>query len=235
MSAGLLVIAVVVAAFILRFIPHYLSFNPALGRLSPAEHPWYFPVMVIHLLCGTVTLVACVLQVWPWLRRRHPRVHRVSGRVYVAAVWPAVAGAVVISVVWPFGPVSALSDIVHALLWLAATTYGFALGRQRRYADHRRWMLRSFALAMSNILNRVVGFPIQWVLAPHLATTFGGNQLALDQAVSACNSWLCWTLALIAMEWWLDRERNREPRSRPAPPAAEAVPAVLSGKDGGRA
>ncbi|MGV9382795.1 DUF2306 domain-containing protein [Nonomuraea sp. NPDC003707] len=207
------VLAIAVTIFVSLSIPRYLAFNPKLGRISPDEQPWFFPVLMTHILGATVAMVGCVFQVWPWLRRRHPRVHRVVGRAYVVAgVWPAATAAVVISVLWGFGPVSALSDIVLASLWFTVTTFGFVNARRGRYAEHRRWMLRSFTLTISIIFNRLLGFPIGMILANQLDTTFGGDKHALEQAVSASVTWLPWTLAFIFIEWWLDREQRHTVR-----------------------
>ncbi|TMR99676.1 DUF2306 domain-containing protein [Nonomuraea basaltis] len=226
------VLAAAVVVFLSLFIPRYLSFDPSVGRLSPAEHPLYFPVLMTHVLGATVAMSTCVLQVWPWLRRRHRRVHRYAGRIYVlAGVWPAAAGALVISVIWPFGPVSALSDIVLALLWFSVTTYGFVLARQGWYADHRRWMLRSFTLTISIIFNRILGLPIGMYLASQLDTTFMGNKHFMEQAASAAATWLPWTVAFITVEWWLDREQRRRPEPRLSPAdeelSADQAPAIV--------
>lgn len=213
---GLLVAAVIV--FIGVSVPRYLTFDPTEGRLSPSEHPLFFPVLLPHIFGGTVAMSCAVLQIWPWLRRRHIRVHRYAGRVYLfGGVLPASCGALVLASVWPFGPVSALSDIVLASLWLSVTTYGFVLARRRRYADHRRWMLRSFALTISIIFNRLLGMPIGLILSTQVDTMFGGNELAMQQAVSASSTWLPWTLAFITVEWWLDREQRRPARPRASP------------------
>ncbi len=215
-------LAAVVAVFLVLNVP--LAYDPALSRLPLAKFPFYFPLLVGHVTFATVAIATCVLQVWPWLRHRHPRVHRNAGRVYVASVWPTALSVIVISVAWPFGPVEGLSDVVHALMWVAATTYGFMLARQGRFADHRRWMLRSFALVMSNILNRIIGPLIGVIYATQLHTTFHGSHLVESQAVSASTSWLCWTVALIAMEWWLDGERRRTLSSRDGPARDRADP-----------
>jgi uncharacterized membrane protein YozB (DUF420 family) len=217
---ALIGLAVVVTAFVAIFIPKYLTFNANLGRLSPVQYPYYFPVMMVHVLTATVTITTCVLQVWPWLLRRHPRVHRWVGRMYVICVYPASLAAITISLLWAFSPVSGLSDIVHALAWMAATTAGYVYIRKGQFFYHRRWMLRSFMLTVSNILNRVVGLPIQAILAARLTTMFGGNEKAMMQAVAACDSWLCWTVSLIWLEWWMDRDFRRFGPGRRAVTAA---------------
>ena len=56
------------------------------------------------------------------------------------------------------GPVrrqSAGGEHDAGLLWFGTTLAGFRAIRQRRYADHRQWMLRSVALAFSIMAIRV--------------------------------------------------------------------------------
>lgn len=62
------------------------------------------------------------------------------------------------------------------------TIVGFRAIRQGRYADHRRWMIRSFAMAMNTVLSRIYA-PIAFIaLAPHCP-----GEAVLSQ-------------------WWLDRK-----------------------------
>ncbi|MBR8640627.1 DUF2306 domain-containing protein [Streptomyces tuirus] len=211
-AMGVLGFAVIV--FLSINIPKYFTFDPDLGRLSPEEHPLYFPVLLVHVFGAATAMGTCALQVWPWLRQRHPKIHRRAGRLYVCAgVWPAAVSAVVISVIWPFGPVSALSDIMLALLWFATTTMGFVFALRRRTADHRRWMLRSFALTISIIFNRLLGIPVSIYFAGRL-DMFDGNRHVMEQTVSGIVTWLPWTVAFITVEWWLDREQSRRAELR---------------------
>jgi uncharacterized membrane protein YozB (DUF420 family) len=213
-------LAAVVATFVGIVIPKYLTFDTALGRLPASKYPYYFPLLMTHVLTAAIAITTCVLQVWPWLRRRHPRVHRWVGSVYTVCVFPASISVIVISLLWGYHPVAGTSDILHALAWMIATAVAYVYVRKGEYFYHRRWMLRSFVLAVSNILNRVVGFAIQAVLAMQLDSTFGGDSEALKQAVVAIDSWLCWTVSLIALEWWMDRDFRRSGPGRRAVAAA---------------
>ncbi|GLW12367.1 hypothetical protein Misp01_74950 [Microtetraspora sp. NBRC 13810] len=55
-----------------------------------------------------------------------------------------------------------------ALLWLGSTAAGYRMARRRRFAEHRRWMLRSFALTFSIITNRIWGMIVVLTLGPSL-------------------------------------------------------------------
>ena len=52
------------------------------------------------------------------------------------------------------------------LLWVATTLAGYRAARQRRFADHREWMIRSFALAFSIVANRPWSIVCILVFAP---------------------------------------------------------------------
>jgi uncharacterized membrane protein len=227
-------LAVIVLILLLVALPRFLTFNAETacrnncGVQDFAKHPLFFPILMVHILSSTVALIACVFQVWPWLRSRRPRLHRYLGRAYVwAGVFPAAPTALVLAVVWgDGGPIALCSDGISAVLWLAITAYGYVLARRGWYADHRRWMLRSFALTSSTIVGGIVVAPIGLWLKPMLATTFAGNQAFLTQAWSGLNVWVAWVLPLLAVEWWLERDQLRSSARRRRREATKALDAV---------
>lgn len=203
--------AALVVAFLVFVWWRYYTFDPAKGRLSPDEHPWFFPMLILHIASSSLAVATSTLQIWPWLRRRHRRVHRISGRVYVlAGVYPAATTSVVLTLWWPTSPLVSFRDLFVSVLWVAITTYGFMLARQRRVADHRRWMLRSFALTTPlNILGPLIAFPVHMILQPQLNTWFEGNKDMLGQASAATRLWLSFAIVVVAVEWWLERDQLR--------------------------
>jgi uncharacterized membrane protein YozB (DUF420 family) len=218
--------AFVVVAFVAFSLPPYLTLDPALSRVPrPAEHAWHFPVLVAHVVFGSVAILTCVVQVWPWFRQRYPVAHRRIGRVYVlGGVLPAGVSAVAIGAVSPFGPLNQVGTVLMGLLWLAFTVAGFRMARQRRFVDHRRWMIRSFALTASIMSNRIWAVVAVVVYSPQLDTTFGGSEVALGQAVSGTAAWLGWVVPLLVAEWWLERGDARKRRTRRA---SERQPAAV--------
>jgi len=195
-------LALVVAVFLAYSVPPYLTLDPAQSRVpAPAGFAAHYWFLVAHITFGTVAIVGVVLQVWPWLRRTHPVVHRRVGRVYVfGGAIPAAVMAATIGAVSPFGPVVAAIDVVAALLWLGFTIAGWRAVRQRRFADHRKWMVRSFAMTMHTLLTRALS-PLGFlVVMPRIADK---TEMILSAAtVSGVLSVL--TLLLLS-QWWLDR------------------------------
>ncbi|HEX6501152.1 MAG TPA: DUF2306 domain-containing protein [Micromonosporaceae bacterium] len=212
--------SVALAAFtafvIMSVVPLWAGYiSSPRGRLSPAEHPWFFPVLILHVGASTVGLCTSIMQVWPWLRRKYPRVHRYTGRVYVfAGIYPAGVTAIVLTIFWPFSAVTTFGQDLLAVLWLSVTTYGFILARRGRTVDHRRWMLRSFALTASVMLNEILEPPIEAILRLQLHTRLAGSEDVLAQMANATDNWMGLTLSIIAVEWWLERDLLRRSARR---------------------
>jgi hypothetical protein len=235
--------AVVVVAFVAFSLPPYLTFDPAESRVPPPEGlAFYFPLLVAHVMFGSIAILTCGMQIWPWFRGRYPVAHRWIGRVYVfCGVIPASLSALVIGALSPFGPVARASNVLLASVWLACTITGYRMVRQRRYVEHRRWMIRSFALTASIITNRVWGVLFFVGLSPALQTTYGGNETALMRDIAGMTTWLGWTVPLLIAQWWLDRgdpatRRARNRRATAAKQSVQAADAVAQpAASGGRA
>ena len=203
---GLGVTALVCVVFLVLELPAYLGLDPARSRIPVRDdYPLHYPLLWAHIMFGSVALVTACLQIWPWLRRTHPRVHRWSGRAYlVGGVLPG--GIVVLGVapVSSTGFASAVGNTFLAVLWLATSIAGWRAARQRRYADHRAWMIRSVALTFSIVVNRfwvVVYVVLLMVLDP-------ADPELIPHAATA-SVWTSWIVNLLIAEWWILRTRRR--------------------------
>ncbi len=198
-------LAVLTVIFIGYAVRPYLTLDPARARIQPMPpHISYYPLLVTHIFLGSVALLAGCLQVWPWLRRSQPAVHRLGGRIYVAAALTASICVMIISPMGLHGANQRVANTMLALLWFGTTLAGFRAIRQRRFADHRRWMLRSVALAFSIVAFR---FWMLVIFAVFVPETFTGEEVdpaALDQAIGL-TSWVSWVVNLLIVEWWLHR------------------------------
>jgi uncharacterized membrane protein YozB (DUF420 family) len=196
-------LALVVAAFLAYSLPPYLSFDPAQSRVPTppgfAAHYWF---LVGHILFGSIAIGGVILQIWPWLRRTHPVVHRRVGRVYIfGGAIPSALMAMTIGFSSPFGPAAGVLNVFAALLWLGFTIAGWRATRQRRYADHRKWMVRSFAMTMNTLLSRVYA-PIAFL---SLSSSYP-DHVSLIQAASTASGTMSLLTLLLLSQWWLDRK-----------------------------
>lgn len=213
-------------AFLAFTLPPYLGLDPDQSRV-PIRFAWHYPVLVTHILFGSVALLAGCLQVWPWLRAHHPAVHRWSGRAYVfLGALPAGLASLSFAPLGAFGPNQQVANTTLALLWLGTTIAGYRMARQRRFADHREWMIRSFALAYSIVANRVWQIVCFAAFSPEVLAGRDPDPAAVAQAVGV-STWLSLVVNLLVAEWWLQRTRSRRRTGR-ATPAGEpvAVPKV---------
>ncbi|ASO20920.1 hypothetical protein FHR81_001888 [Actinoalloteichus hoggarensis] len=193
-------LVVVVLAFLAIAWPPYLTLDPARSLIVIREDSAvHYPLLVSHIVFGTVALVTVCLQLWPALRRRRPAVHRWSGRLYVFA--GALPSAVIAMVITPLSPAPSVGTTLGGVFWLVTTTMGFIRARQRRYRQHRRWMLFSFAFAINIVWGRV--FMI-------VLTMFGIDDPAVFAQIGLTAPWLGWVINVFLVQWWLNRTERRE-------------------------
>jgi uncharacterized membrane protein YozB (DUF420 family) len=204
----------VAAAFLAFSVPPNLTFDPANSRLAPPPgNDLYFPLLVAHVLFGTVAMVTACFQIWPAFRTRYRRGHRITGRIYVfAGALPAALTGLYIGWHTEAGPSVRVANLVGSALWLTVTIIGLRMARQRRFADHRRWMSRSFALAMSIVLSRVINVAATIALTPQVDTTFRGSEELMMFSATSIGVWLSPLLLLLVTDWVLER---RKPGTRP--------------------
>ena len=208
----------VTVAFLAFSVPRYLTLDPAQSRLSIREDaPLHYPTLVLHIVFGSVALLTSCFQVWPWFRARYPSIHRKMGRTYVfAGALPAAVLAIPVSLYGHTGFVGATGNLLLSALWLATTTAGFRMARQRRFQEHRRWMIRSFALGMSIVVNRLWGVLMIAVVVPLITTTQAEADALMMPAFTA-TVWLSWVVNLLIAEWWIERT-SRRPVRKPKEP-----------------
>ncbi|MCX4091647.1 DUF2306 domain-containing protein [Nocardia sp. alder85J] len=218
-SFPLTVFGIAAAVSVILLWTYFRVWDPSTARFSMRLHPVFFPLLLVHITGASVAMATCVAQLSPWLRRRHPRIHRYVGWVYVfgGAGMASGAGLILLSV-WPEPPLNEFSDIITGAIWFGATAAAYRFARQRRYADHRRWMLRSFAITASFPITLIFFIPLGWILRADAHSQFSASRLAFSEMRSGLNTWLSWIVPFLAVEWWMDRDLLR--RSRAARDAA---------------
>lgn len=216
----------VAGLFVAARLPFYLTFDTgdSLVELQSAFPETHYLMLSAHILFGSIALITCSMQVWTWLRRRHPKVHRVSGRLYVfAGVLPSGVFALVVSIMSVVGPAGKIGNVMLSLLWFGTTLAGYLAARRRDFQSHRRWMVRSFALCWSIVVNRVWIAILILVLLPFEESYYGGDTDALVEDVAVASIWMSWIVNLMIAQWWLDRRPGHRKRRHPATKVAAAA------------
>jgi uncharacterized membrane protein len=186
-------LGIAVISYLIYQLRPYVNLNQSTAPLPPHQgFSLYYDFLLVHISCATVAMSTVAFQLWPWLRRRHPRIHRTVGRIYVFTALPAAIAALVIVRFAP--PAGKVGVTMATLLWMGTTTTGFVMARRKRYVEHRRFMLYSFAIVVNNFWGVVI---VQAGLhAPfHIDLTY-----LLESA-----RWVGWTVNLMIVQWWLYR------------------------------
>lgn len=158
-----------------------------------AQRPW---AAWAHFLGGGVAIATGALQANTAWRNRHLVLHRWVGRVYVVAVAAAGLAALAMAPHASTGAVAASGFGLLAACWLLTTTLAVTAIRQRRIADHRDWMLRSYALTLAAVTLRL------YLPASQIA---GISFLIAYPAIA----WLCWVPNLLVAEWMVRTRHAR--------------------------
>ncbi|MCS7476405.1 DUF2306 domain-containing protein [Umezawaea endophytica] len=205
----------VTVAFLAFSVPRYLTLDPTRSLLPIRENaPLHYPALVLHIFLGSVALLASCFQVWPWFRSRYPSIHRLLGRAYVSTALPAAVLAIPVSIYGHTGFVGSAGNLLLSTVWFATTVAGFRMARQRRFQEHRRWMIRSFALGMSIVVNRLWGVLMIAVVVPLITSTDAEAEALMMPAFTA-TVWLSWVVNLLLAEWWIERTSRRRPTAAP--------------------
>ncbi|MCA0871614.1 DUF2306 domain-containing protein [Seohaeicola saemankumensis] len=188
-----LVIAIsslVVALVSFRFIPLGIeNAFPVLLANADANRG----VFMAHVIAASVALAVAVPQFLPDMRTRRPGLHRMTGRIYVAAILiGGLSGGALAIAAAPDRPVAGAGFGLLALAWLGVTGVALYLARTRQIARHRVWMIRSFALTFAAVTLRL---QLPLFFAAGLEYPEASNWVA----------WTCWVPNLIVAEWILRR------------------------------
>lgn len=167
-----------------------------MGMVTDAPERAVPVAFVIHAFSGGIALLIGPLQFRRQLLGKRPRLHRILGRIYVAAIWLASIDALISALFFDVTVMAKIGFIILAVLWFGSTTIGLQRIRRRQVAVHREWMIRSFALSFF-----FVTFSL-WV--PGLTSTTLPETISYPLAV-----FLSWSLNLLVAEIWIRQTRRR--------------------------
>ena len=142
--------AIAVAAVLHRMfaLAHPLTRGPAAAAELDADFTRKAVLTLVHIVAALVFVLLVPLQFSGTLRARHPRVHRWTGRI-VMALTPVIGLSALLLLVHPIGGIPEVTAILFFDgLFLFAMGRAFVLARQRRFPQHREWVIRGVAVAL---------------------------------------------------------------------------------------
>ncbi|MGA8112114.1 MAG: DUF2306 domain-containing protein [Actinocatenispora sp.] len=224
------VLAVATVATTLWVVSAYVPPDMATSRIPPRS-TLHYVLLVAHIFTAAVAAVSGTVQFWPWLRRRFPRLHRWTGRTYFfLGVFPSAVLAIPVSIYAPLGASNQAGLLALDVLWIITGVAGYRAVRQRRYADHRRWMIRNFALIWASLASRAWIPLMLLAIAPQEhSTTYHGDQLAIMHDLASGSAWLGLFSTVVIVEAYIQRRygvparRSADARRIPARPPAPST------------
>jgi hypothetical protein len=115
-----------------------------------------FPLRALtHMLIAPIALLAGPLQFIPSLRSRHPQVHRVLGRIYVAACVLAGAGGLATALHASGGPIAGWGFGILAVCWIGTTLGAWRAAVRRQLELHQLLMRLSYAMTFAAVTLRL--------------------------------------------------------------------------------
>lgn len=180
--------------------------------LAPAAAPTLAPEILanlfakpwlnIHIAGAATALLLGPFQFLSGLREKHWQLHRWMGRVYVVSCIVGGIGGFIMAFGSTAGPIATVGFATLSICWVTANVQAWRMVLARRFAEHRAWMIRSFAMTFA-----AVNLRIYVLLLPLTGLT--------DLQSYIATAWISWIPNLILVELYM-----RGAFRRHAPPTA---------------
>ncbi|KQO31628.1 hypothetical protein ASF10_21700 [Flavobacterium sp. Leaf82] len=157
-----------------------------------SQIPFYYPIFYAHVFSAIFVLLAGFFQFSSVLLKRFPATHRNIGKFYVFVVlFLSAPSGLFIGLFANGGLYSKISFVSLSILWFYFTLKGFTAIKNKNIAQHKAFMLRSFALTFSAITLRF------WKVI--LVYLFHPAPMDVYQIIA----WLGWIPNLLIVEYYL--------------------------------
>ncbi len=154
-------------------------------------------VLMAHISSSPIALLIGVWQLSAKRRANNIVLHQWLGRIYGLSILVGGISGLILAVNALGGPIAGWGFGLLAVIWMGVTINAIRLAIVGNYAEHRKWMIRSFALTFAAVTLRLylVGFMI------------AGFEYA---AASVYIAWMCWVPNLVFAEWWIGRKTREK-------------------------
>jgi hypothetical protein len=142
-----------------------------------------------HILTSAFVLLAGAVQFWPYFLAHFKSWHRRIGKMYVFIIIFISGPTGLIMSFYANGDWKAKSSfIILSTLWLLFTGLSFYYAVDKDFVEHRKFMIRSYALTLSAITLRLYA-----LVLPHFVFLEGRKEYAVL-------AWSSWTINLLVAE-----------------------------------
>jgi uncharacterized membrane protein len=167
------------------------------GHGSPDIKHRFFATAIAgwsHAFGGAIAALIGPFQLITRLRTAWPRVHAWMGRTYLLAVLAGGLAGLYFAPTSTAGTVGRVGFTTLAIFWLYSGTRAFLAIRRGNVQEHRRWMLRNYALTFGAATLRIE-LPLLII-----------SGLSFPAAYTLV-AWISWVPNWLAVEAWLRRRK----------------------------
>ena len=169
---------------------------------------------LLHTIPGLLFAILGPLQFIGAIRRTVPKIHRISGRIFIVVGVASGVGAFLMTFRFPiWGWTGNLSiSAVASVFMVFAFVNAFRHVKARRFAIHREWMIRGFAIGIAVAFFRVM---LRDVLP----------RMGMESFDARWNTvvWISFPILLLVAEFWIRATRPKAPAAAPSAMPASAT------------
>ena len=125
---------------------------PAFGPARQAAHIGHVPMLWAHVAGGIVMLFAGAVALRIGMTREWFRWHKGAGYTYL--LWGTLASVTALVRSFDVGHSPGMATGVLAVVWLVFSAMAYRAVRNRRFDQHRDWMIRSYVAAWTFVFCR---------------------------------------------------------------------------------
>jgi len=110
----------------------------------------------IHIFTSSIILLSGAILFSNYILKKYKNLHSWIGKVYVGLLLLfAAPSGLVMAFHANGGSAAKISFIILTLCWWSFTYLGYSCARSKKFNEHKKWMIRSYALTLSAISLRV--------------------------------------------------------------------------------
>lgn len=145
----------------------HITFGALLSGVMPTDpadmhYVRHALLISFHIIPGFIFLALGPLQFMGAIRVRWPKVHRISGRIFVASGFMTAISAIGINIVFPpFGGLfKSIAVYIFSIALIVSLTIAVRAILRRDITRHRAWMIRAFAIGLAISTMRIFFIPM---------------------------------------------------------------------------
>ncbi|OTG81758.1 DUF2306 domain-containing protein [Acinetobacter sp. ANC 4648] len=154
--------------------------------------PWQFAFKV-HVIASSFVLIAGLTQFFHLFRNKLPRLHQLSGWLYILTILIfALPSGFILALSASGGIFTQISFVLLCIFWGISTVHALHYALKKQWLLHRDWVIRSFALSLSALSLRTWKM-LLYQLQPYFEWLTPVHIYQLE-------SWLGWVINLLIAE-----------------------------------